>query len=69
MGNLVQATTDAVLHPAAQAATYVSASWAIFGFALQVAAAIVAIVFGSIQIYLTIERRWFSKRRNRRGGE
>ncbi len=69
MGNLVQTVTDVVLHPVAQGTTYVSAGWAVFGVALQYAAASVTIVLGLLQIGLVVERRWFSKRRNRRGGE
>jgi len=69
MGNLVQGTAEAALHPAAQGTTYAAASWAIFGFTVQEVAAVVAIVFGLLQIGLAVERRWFSKRRDRRSGE
>jgi hypothetical protein len=69
MGNLVQNVTDAALHPIAQGATYASAGWAVFGVALQYTAGTVTIVLGLLQIGLIIERRWFSKRRNRRNGE
>lgn len=61
---------DAILSPAGQATTY---GLAIFGYAVTEVAAIVAIIaaVGSfmlciLQIGFLIERRWFSKRRNRR---
>lgn len=60
---------DIILHPAAQGTTYASASWSILGFSLHEVAAVVAIIFGLLQIGLTIERRWFRKGDQRRKGE
>jgi hypothetical protein len=46
--------------------TYGTTAWSIFGFSLQEVAACVAIIFGCLQIYLAIERRWFRKGERRR---
>lgn len=60
---------DIVMHPAAQGTTYGAASWSVFGFSLQEVAAVVAIVFGMLQIYLAIERRWFGPKNGRRNDD
>jgi hypothetical protein len=60
---------DILLHPTAQGTTFGSAAWGVFGFTLQELAAVVAIIFGCLQIYLAIERRWFRKGSNRRKGD
>jgi len=61
---------DTILSPTGQATTY---GLAIFGYAaadvaavVSVVAALGAVILCALQIGLLIERRWFSKRRNRR---
>jgi hypothetical protein len=77
MGNPIADHThhvsEIVMHPAGQVTTGVTAflaNWGVTPELVQMAAGGIAIVFGSLQIYVVVKREWFSRKMgDRRKGD